>query len=255
MSLTQEQVKEFQDKGMAVIKGFFDPDAMNKMSDLIEVLQNKTPGNSPDAMYFEKSPINGENVLVRIENFMGEQNAELTEVLMTPETVEALEQLLEDKPVLFKDKVNYKFPGCRADKLHQDQAAGWNSHGDYFITLCVVVDDNTFENAPLTFMSSGNYKKALMTPEWTPLREEDPPYPNDPDYSEFPAESGDVIFFDSYIPHGSPANTSDLNRRNIYITFNRAADGDQRAHYYADKWVNYPPNTSEEARSKESFRV
>jgi len=44
------------------------------------------------------------------------------------------------------------------------------------------------------------------------------------------------------VPHGSPANLSTRSRRNLFRTFNRHSDGDQRERYYREKWVSYPPN-------------
>ena len=35
------------------------------------------------------------------------------------------------------------------------------------------------------------------------------------------AKAGDIVFFDSYIPHRSHPNTSDRSRRAMYITYNR----------------------------------
>jgi len=67
--------------------------------------------------------------------------------------------------------------------------------------------------------------RRLMTPEWQPLTEEDPPYSPAGEYALIEADPGDVIFFDSYVPHGSPANTSDRSRRNVYVTFNRRSAG------------------------------
>jgi ectoine hydroxylase-related dioxygenase (phytanoyl-CoA dioxygenase family) len=64
-----------------------------------------------------------------------------------------------------------------------------------------------------------------------------------------------VVFFDCYVPHGSPANNTDAARRNIYLTFNRKSDGDQRMAYYEDKWKSYPSNTRSEARDRSTFRV
>jgi hypothetical protein len=63
-----------------------------------------------------------------------------------------------------------------------------------------------------------------------------------------------MIFFDAFVPHGSPANTGTRSRRNIFLTFNRESDGDKRARYYRDKWANYPPNQEGEARKDRSFR-
>ena len=117
------------------------------------------------------------------------------------------------------------------------------------------MDENRADNAALTFLSSGNYPKKLMGPEWQPLSQEDPPYSPAAEYSLLEAQPGDVILFDSYVPHGSPANTGDRQRRNLYLTFNRASAGDQRMRYYQDKWQNYPPNSVDDHRSSDSYRV
>jgi ectoine hydroxylase-related dioxygenase (phytanoyl-CoA dioxygenase family) len=255
MVLNEAHVREFKDKGYIVLPGFFDREVMEKVSAYIDALRDKQPGKNEEAKYYETSTITGDNILVRIENVFGDHNSELTELLLSPKTIDCLTELLGDAPVLFKEKVNYKLPGCRADKLHQDQAAGWNQYCDFFISMCIVVDENREENAALNFMSSGNYKRALMTEEWTPLSDDDPPYSPADEYSMIEANPGDVIFFDSYVPHGSPGNTSNRSRRNIYLTFNRKSDGDFRQAYYADKWATYPPNQQETARPGKSFRV
>jgi ectoine hydroxylase-related dioxygenase (phytanoyl-CoA dioxygenase family) len=226
MSLTQEQVKSFREKGFIVIKGFFGPDETPKISAWLDSLRDRQPAEGQEAKYYETSPINGKTILVRIENVIGDYNREASDLLISGKAKEALTQLLGEAPVLFKDKVNYKLPGCRADKLHQDQAAGWNAYCDSFITMAVAVDENRLDNGALSFMSSGNYEKTL-----------------------------DVIFFDAYVPHGSPPNTGTRSRRNIFLTFNKESDGDMRAAYYRDKWANYAPNQADEARKDESFRV
>ena len=150
--------------------------------------------------------------------------------------------------MLFKEKVNDKLPGCRADKLHQDQAAGWNAYCDFFITMAIAVDENRLDNAALSFLNSGNYEKKLMSEEWRPLSEDDPPYRPEDEYVLLEADPGDVIFFDAYVPHGSPPNTGSRQRRNIFLTFNRESDGDMREKYYRDKWESYAPNRADEAR-------
>lgn len=255
MSLTEEQMKEFADKGFIVLKGFFDKAVMDKVSAHLDELRDKEPAKNQEAKYYEKSTITGENILVRIENVLGDHNPELGELLISPKAIDCLAQLFGEPPVLFKEKINYKLPGCRPDKLHQDQAAGWNAYGDFYITMGIVVDENRKENAALSFLKSGNYEKRLMSEEWRPLSEADPPYQPEDEYVLLEADPGDVIFFDSYVPHGSPANTSDRSRRNIFLTFNRQSDGDMRAKYYEDKWASYPPNVADDARSADKFRV
>lgn len=255
MSLTREQVQDFSDKGFIVLKQFFAADVMEKLSAWLDELENAPDASDHAAKYYEKSPVTGENILVRVEHILGDHDPDIAPLLLGPKTIECLEQLLEEAPVLFKEKINYKHPGCRADKLHQDQAAGWNAYANFFISMCIVVDPNREENAALRFMNSGNYTKTLMKDEWQPLSQSSAADWADDEYVMLEADPGDVIFFDCYVPHGSPPNESDLDRRNIYLTFNKASDGDLRARYYADKWKTYPPNDIAHARGADTFRV
>jgi ectoine hydroxylase-related dioxygenase (phytanoyl-CoA dioxygenase family) len=254
-TLSQEQKKDFQERGFIVLKGFFDTEVVDRLSSWLDELSQKAPDDGAEAKYYEKSPISDESLLVRAEYLLGEHNPEITDILLNERTLSSLEDLFGEAPVLFKEKANYKLPGCRPDKLHQDQAAGWNAYTDFYISMAIVVDENRKDNAALSFMCSGNYDKSLMSEEWTPLTMDDPPYQPEDEYMLLEAQPGDVVFFDSYVPHGSPANTSDSQRRNIYLTFNKASDGDLRQQYYDDKWKSYPPNQVSTARTDTSFRV
>ena len=255
MSLTKEQIQDFSAKGFIVIREFFNKDVMEEVSTWLDELEDYPDINRHVARYYEKSPVTGEDILVRVEHVLGDQNPDKAKLLLTPRTIACLVQLFGESPVLFKEKINYKHPGCRADKLHQDQAAGWNAYANFFISMCIAVDPNRQENAALRFMNSGNYQKALMKDEWQPLSQSTTVDWADDEYVMLEAEPGDVIVFDSYVPHGSPPNESSRNRRNIYLTFNKASDGDLRARYYEEKWKAYPPNDIEHARIAESFRV
>lgn len=255
MTLTPAETSEFRERGFIVRKGFLAPDAVRRIGAWLDELALAEPGGGPEACYFEKSPVTGQNLLVRVEHFLGPHNPEITRLLLSAEARAAAAELLGEPAMLFKEKVNYKLPGCRADKLHQDQSAGWNAYANFFVTMAVAVDENRRDNAALTFLQSGKYPKSLMTPEWQPLTEEDPPYAPAEEYLLIEADPGDVIFFDSYVPHGSPPNTSPRPRRNVYVTFNRRSAGDVRRRYYDDKWAQYPPNSAAEARESSAYRV
>lgn len=255
MTLTSDQISQFHARGFIVLKGFVPPDAVRRIGAWLDGLAAAEPGAAPEARYFEKSPVTGRSMLVRVEHFLGAENLEITGLLLGPAALGAVADLLGEPAVLFKEKVNYKLPGCRADKLHQDQAAGWNAYSDFFITMAVAVDANGRDNAALSFLQSGNYQKSLMTPEWQPLTDDDPPYLPVDEYLLVEADPGDAIFFDSYVPHGSPPNTSPRQRRNVYVTFNRRSAGDLRSRYYRDKWASYPPNSLAEARESGAYRV
>jgi hypothetical protein len=256
MTLTAEQKATFDEKGFIVLKEFFPRSVIDRVSVWLDELQDVNSDTSAHAAkYFESSPLTGENILVRVEHVLGGDDAEIAELLLGQKTIDSLTALFGEAPRLFKEKINYKHPGCRADKLHQDQAAGWNAYSDFFISMCTAIDPNRAENAALRFMNSGNYQKKLMTDEWRPMSDESDASWADDEYVMLEADPGDVIFFDCYVPHGSPPNESDKGRRNIYLTFNRQSDGDLRARYYEDKWKTYPPNDIEHSRSADSFRV
>ena len=235
--LSKQRIAEFKSKGFIVVKEFFDAEDIKRISAYLDDLRDQEPEPGNEAMYYETSPTTGESILVRIENVVGTENSQFSDPLITDEVEACLAELLGDAPVLFKKKINYKLPGCRSDKLHQDQAAGWNAYCDFFITMAVPVDENRRDNAELSFMSSGNYERFLMTAEWQPLSENDPPYEPADEYALLEADPGDVIFFDSFVPHGSPANTGNRSCRDVFLTFNRLSDGDMRASYCADKWA------------------
>lgn len=254
MQLTVEEQEQFRRNGFIVRRGVFSGAEVEQMSAWLDQLSG-SDGDGDAATYFETSPETGETVLVRAEHLLGEHAPEMTRLLLRDDVQATLAELLGDTPVLFKDKANYKLPGCRSDLLHQDQAAGWGAYADFFVTMLIAVDENRRDNAAVSFRAAADHRRTLLGPEWEVLSEAEPPFEPQSDYQLIEAQPGDVVYFDCYVPHGSPANTSDAARRNLYLTFNRAADGDRRMDYYRDKWANYPPNTRASARDRSSFKV
>ena len=61
------------------------------------------------------------------------------------------------------------------------------------------------------------------------------------DWQIVPADVGDVVLFDSYLPHMSPTNNSQRSRRCIFLTYNLAEEGDRRQEYYDFKMQYFPP--------------
>ena len=61
-------------------------------------------------------------------------------------------------------------------------------------------------------------------------------------FKSFELDVGDVIFFNSYIPHKSGPNKSKKSRIQIYLTYNSISAGNFRKRYISEKRKSFPPN-------------
>lgn len=163
----------------------------------------------------------------------------------------AVEALFGEAALLFKDKINYKMPGGAGFTPHQDQQAGWSAYAPLFITALVSVDAATLANGCLE-MTRAPRAAGLIGAEWAPLSDAQMAAL---DVVAVPTAPGDVLFFDSYAPHSSKPNLTDGQRRILYLTYNRAADGDQRRLYYDDKRASFPPDIDRAPGAEYRFRV
>ncbi|WP_245987054.1 aminotransferase class V-fold PLP-dependent enzyme [Azospirillum thermophilum] len=156
-----------------------------------------------------------------------------------------IETLVGEPVTLFKDKCNVKNPGGGGFPAHQDIPAYYGFGTRYHVTAAVMLDpalpsNGGLEMAPgleaapegtqvedtprgplavLPHYAGGRRNgdivdelSARMT--WTPVE----------------AAAGDVLFFDSYVPHRSHANRSDATRRILFFTFNLAGEGSGTKH-------------------------
>ena len=192
----------------------------------------------------------GVKVIQRIENFCF-HHAGLDAMVRGGRLQRCIEQLLDAPAALFKEKINFKMPGGAGFEVHQDQQAGWSVYASLFVTAMVSIDPATLENGCLELAQAPRLA-ALIGREWAPLTaEEMRPFALTP----MPTEPGDVLFFDSYVPHASKPNLTGMQRRILYLTYNRAADGDHRARYFADKRANFPPDIERRPGVEYRFRV
>ncbi len=163
-----------------------------------------------------------------------------------------LRSLLNEPYALFKDKINFKWPGGGAFPPHQDFPAfevfGPREH----ITAMVCVDAATLENGCL-FVAQNWQETFAKEPEMDPVLLEKgvailpyviggknhgsikPEYVDKITWLPIEADAGDVVFFNSYIPHYSEVNRSQSSRRAMFFTHNRLKEGEYREAYYHTK--------------------
>jgi ectoine hydroxylase-related dioxygenase (phytanoyl-CoA dioxygenase family) len=249
--LTDQQIADFERDGFVYVPRAFSEAEMREIETWTAEVQawQEVPGRH--MAYYEDSLANpGTRVLQRIENFVP-YHAGFRKLLSDYRMLGAVEQLFGEPAVLFKEKINFKLPGGDGFKPHQDQQAGWWNYAPIFITALVTIDETTAENGCLE-MAAGHHKRGLVGGEWTPLSEKDMA---DMKFVSYPTKPGDVMYFDSYAPHGSALNRTDKPRRVLYITYNKLSDGDHRVRYYADKRKSFPPDIERRPGETYKFRV
>lgn len=248
--LRPEQVGEFQREGCLVVRGLFGAAEVANIRRWADEVQRwpETPGRH--MMYFEQSG-KGERILNRMENVLPYHEG-FRRVAAGPQLQGACGQLLGERVVLFKDKINFKLPGGGGFEAHQDVQAGWSRYAALHITALVTVDRATTANGCLEIATDFRGGHELIGTEWEPLNMQQLAGLH---WRHLEAEPGDVVFFDSYIPHRSGPNYTADARRVLYYTYNKAADGDHLAQYYADKRASYPPDIEREAGKEYRYRV
>jgi len=250
-SLTLQQIQDFRRDGFLVIRKPVASTVTDQLISWVDEVQNYPEEPGKYMMYFETSLLESDRrLLQRMENLY-EYHKGFKDLFDSDQVKGVVSDLLAEPAVLFKDKINFKLPGGGGFDWHQDQQAGWWVYAPLFITALICIDPVTSDNGPLE-LSAGHHKQGLIGKEWEPLNN------NNMEGMKFEPvmlEPGDMVFFDSFVPHGSGPNMTDQPRRVLYITYNKLSDGDHRKQYYADKRKNFPPDCERDPKKEYKFRV
>jgi hypothetical protein len=248
MKLPQDQINHFKENGFLLIRNLYNKKNMKEIIQWTDEITNYPEVPNKYMMYFEASKLEkGKRILSRMEDIEPFHQG-FSELFVRGKIQQITSQLFNEEALLFKDKINFKMPGGNGFKAHQDVQAGWDRYAKLHITALLSIDPSTTKNGCLE-ISGGNHNKGLIGEQWKPLEEDIL------DYASVPTNSGDAIFFDSFIPHRSGPNMTDEKRRVLYITYNAISEGDHRRQYYADKRQSYPPDIERNPDKKYVFRV
>lgn len=246
-----QDLAAFDRDGFVIVKGMYSSQEIREISAWIDEISSRKPEVGKQMVYYEDSLLEkGKKVLSRIEKFT-DFHAELRNMVYAEKMMSRAAELIGDRPLLFKEKINFKLPGGGGFTPHQDIQPGWDEYAPYFISVLITVDQSTTENGCLE-LSAGHHKRGLIGRKWQPLEGKEL---EGIDFEYAPMEPGDVAYFDCFVPHQSKPNLTDKPRRNIYLTYNRAQDGDHREQYFADKRKSYPPDYEREPGKVYVFKV
>lgn len=262
--LTPDQIASFDRDGFLLIKAadMWTPAELRLLLASVDELDQWPDAPGKYMKYYEadrraqvEPPATPPKLLCRIENFT--QYSPALDFVLNGDKLPAMATDLFGEPsLLYKEKVNMKLPGGAGFAPHQDVAAGWWMYGQSLHLSCLVsIDAATPENGCLEVVA-GEHRRGLLGGDWAEM----PPavveeYNKANAWRLVPTQPGDVLFFDSYVPHRSAPNDTDAPRRVLYATYAKGSEGDYRERYYADKRQAYPPDCEREEGKKYEYKV
>jgi ectoine hydroxylase-related dioxygenase (phytanoyl-CoA dioxygenase family) len=193
----------------------------------------ETPGKW--MKYFEQGE---DRRLCRVENFL-DYDENFFELANSTRTLSLISQLMGEKALLFKEKINVKYPGGSGFAPHQDAPAFITFKQKYHITMMLAIDDSTIANGCLRVIDNNPYADVTLKQEKDGSIDRD--IAKKLNWIAVECKAGDVLLFDSYLPHYSESNQSANSRRAAFITYSRASEGkSMRSEYFADKREKFP---------------
>lgn len=232
--LTHEQVESFERDGFLHLRGAMDAimiSSLNDMCDeLIELPSRSSDPNFPLLKHSEVVGKDGKIQITRIENFCKFVDSwqELTFGLVE----NLVSQCYREPAVLFKDKINFKGPGGAGFLPHQDATAYATGHlAKHHISVMIAVDPATPQNGCLQIVPGTHTQGVFPNTKGVINDDVNEKF----SYENVITEPGDLVFFDSFLPHMSNSNTTPNWRRSGYITFNKLSEGDHNEAYYNAK--------------------
>ena len=216
--------------GYVVLRGALTPERMAEVAAWVDAVATWAGAGGPGLHHFEQT--DSGPALARSEDLIGHHPG-LRSLLTEGLVADLAGELLGEPAALYKEKVNYKQPGGAGFAPHQDAPA--YRFVDFHVSCMLPLEPAT-EASGCLWVADGRPRKVLAmdglrglsdevveTLEWHPVE----------------LAPGDLLWFDSYVPHRSGTNVTEVARRALYLTYNAASAGDFRTTYYEDKQATF----------------
>ena len=239
--LSKAELLTWTETGFLHLPGWFNEDEMTRVTAVTDEVECWPEIAGKWMKYFESDGEHNRQ-LCRIENFL-EHSPLYNQICRSSATLNLLSTLMGEQAELFKEKINFKLPGGQGFSPHQDAPAFGTFGQRYHITMMLSIDATTKTNGCLEIDRREKQHKILeMNPDLTLTQAE----VNACDWVAIETSPGDLVLFDSYLPHHSRENRSNAPRRALYATYNRQSEGSWRDAYYKAKRSSFPPDAERE---------
>ncbi|CAF1035031.1 unnamed protein product [Adineta ricciae] len=233
-----ETIKQFQSDGFLVETDLLTADEKKKFVEYADKILALPETTGKWMQYFEVA--SEKKLICRTENFL-DYFSDLDE-LIRGKITDAVSELLGERAVLFKEKINFKLAGGAGFDAHQDAPAYVGFKHRFQLTVMIAADKSDKENGCLEVVRGEHKSGMLPHPGGVLEKKLVEKWEKENRWEAVEVEAGSLLFFGSLLPHRSGKNLSNRPRRAFYLTFNALSDGDCRHAYYADKREKFPPD-------------
>ena len=235
--LNKAELSSWAKTGFLHLPSWFDEEEMARITAVTDYLELWPETTGKWMKYFESGE-DEKRQLCRIENFL-EHSPVYNAICRSSPTLNLLSTLMGERVELFKEKINFKLSGGQGFAPHQD-APAFNSFGQhYHITMMLSIDATTEKNGCLEITHCKRRHELLEMKSDLTLTQE---VVEALEWIPVETRPGDLVLFDSYLPHRSRVNLSDASRRVLYATYNRLSEGSWRDAYFEAKRTSFPPD-------------
>lgn len=239
--LTPEQLEHWRKYDFLGLPTWFSHEAVEQMLRWVEEIERWPIAENRHFNYYEI--VDGARRLSRTENFLP-YHPDFRDFLAKSGVFEIACEILGEQVVLFKEKINYKFPGTGDYPPHQDVHAYDTSpyaFQPYHLNVAIFLDSADEANGCLE-LGWGYEKNTVLDrhPNGALLEEVIARL----DWRPLPCPAGSLFIFNMFWPHRSGINLSSRPRRTIFLTFNGVSKGDLREAHYRDR-ASSRPNSRE----------
>lgn len=238
--LTNEQLKDYNENGYLVLRKVFTDQEAALWRQECERLLSLDEYLGPNNLRVGYRKVEDRPIIEKIDPVQ-----DISAVFRALETDERilspLRDIYLDEPTLFKDKLIYKLPGVSGYTMHQD-AAWWQGFPiEGLISVMIAIDGASEENGGLELFP-GYHDRLRSTPgELRNMNEEEIAEIDLSKGQIVETHPGDVIIFHSFTPHQSGSNTVNVSRRQLYLTYSPAKNG-QLYHAHYQHYCRYVTN-------------
>jgi phytanoyl-CoA hydroxylase len=238
-TLSDEQIVRYYQEGFLLARGFFSAQEVAEVRETF--MKQGSDGPVPGLSDFAPGRYSGSDPLARYPRMM-DPHKHLDKIsgpismryLLDGRVERVLRDLLGEEPIAAQSMYYFKAPGSRGQALHQDNFY-LRVHPGTCIAAWTAIDDADEENGTL-FVSPGTNKLDVACPQEGDMQVSFTQHyvPVPAGYTQKPLnlKSGDVLFFNGNLIHGSYPNTSSDRFRQAFICHYVPASCTEMHHAY-----------------------